>query len=325
MTLHTIPRPLDWAWEQERIWSETADRLKHRLNRARTTALILALTAAVLAVAAAQLIGPPTWTGRVLSAGAGIAAGIATLAQRQAGTEQIRTWTRARSASEGLKTEIYSYLASGSAYTDPAEKERVLGGRTRALVGNVADLQRHTTGITTDGKALPAVTGAQDYITHRVNQQIDSFYRPKAALYEHRVRTLRTLGTALGAATVVLTVLAASFDLPPIAAWVPVATTAATSVTAHIAAARYDHMIIEYLRTAQHLEHLREDYLTTPGQEATFIDECENAISTENQGWMAAWNTDENSTTGAGNEDLPKDDGSPTTGDEPPSSPIPQP
>lgn len=318
MTESIVPRPLRWAWEQQRIWSEAANRLKQRLDRARTTALVLALTAAVLAVAATQLTGPPSWTGRTLSAGAGIAAGIATFFQRQVGTDQIRIWTRARSVSEGLKTEIYSYLAGGSTYTDPADKDRVLDKRTRDLVGNVEDLQRHTTGITTDGKALPAVTGAQDYITHRLNQQINSFYRPKAALYEDRVRHLRGLSTALGAATVVLSVLAASFDLPPVAAWVPVATTAATSVAAHIAAARYDHMIIEYLRTAQRLERLREDYFTTPGEEAAFIDKCENAISTENQGWMAAWTIDEDPTTDTNNED-------PTTDDGNPSAPNPQP
>lgn len=58
MTDHTIPRTLTWAWEQQRIWSLTVNRLKHHLDRARTTALIITLTTAVLAVAATQLIGP---------------------------------------------------------------------------------------------------------------------------------------------------------------------------------------------------------------------------------------------------------------------------
>jgi SMODS and SLOG-associating 2TM effector domain 1 len=55
-----------------------------------------------------------------------------------------------------------------------------------------------------------------------------------------------------------------------------------TAVTAHITAARYDHLVIEYLRTAQRLQHLRDAYLNTLGEKAAeFIDACEDAISVE--------------------------------------------
>jgi hypothetical protein len=85
----------------------------------------------------------------------------------------------------------------------------------------------------------------------------------------------------------VLAALAAAFQIGGLAAWVPVVTTIATSVTA----ARYDHLVIEYLRTAQRLQHLRQDHLANPASNpAAFIDACEAAISVENQGWMARWN-----------------------------------
>ena len=72
---------------------------------------------------------------------------------------------------------------------------------------------------------------------------------------------------------------------------VPVVTTVATAVAAYIAAARYDHLVIGYLRTAQRLEHLRQEQLAGPaGAPAAFIDACEAAISVENQAWMARWN-----------------------------------
>lgn len=141
MTDHTVPRTLTWAWEQQRIWSLTANRPKQHLDRACTTALVLTLVAAVLAVA-------------------------------------------------GLSTVV------------PFQ------------------------------------------------------------------------------------------GLSPLAAWAPVATTAATTVAAHIAAARYDHLVIEYLRTAQQLEHLRDTYRDAPGDPAAFVDACENVISVENQGWMTRWTTD---------------------------------
>ena len=110
---------LIWAWAQQRIWSQTASQLKHRIDQARLAALLLGIATAVLAVAADQTGGLSMLAGRALSASAAITAGIATLLQRRVSTEQITDWTRARSASEGLKTEIYSYLAGGSAYTTP--------------------------------------------------------------------------------------------------------------------------------------------------------------------------------------------------------------
>jgi len=48
---------------------------------------------------------------------------------------------------------------------------------------------------------------------------------------------------------------------------------------------------MEFLRTAQRLAELRDTFLRTPGSDpAAFIDDCEDAISVENQAWMARWN-----------------------------------
>jgi hypothetical protein len=291
---------LTWAWAQQRIWSLAANRLKQRIDRARLAALLLGIAAAVLAVAADQVGGLSMLAGRALSAGAAITAGGATLLQRRVSTEQIRDWTRARSASEGLKTEIYSYLGGGTAYPRPDPdaghpdpdrgRDQHLGLATRGIVEAVSGLKRHTLGIEPDTKALPDVRDAGSYITLRVNDQIHNYYNKKAADYETRVRHLRTVGDLLGVTAVVLAAVAAAFQVESLAAWVPVVTTVSASLVAYVAAARYDHMVIEYLRTAQRLEHLRREYLdNAAGDAAAFIDACEAAISVENQAWMARW------------------------------------
>jgi SMODS and SLOG-associating 2TM effector domain 1/Protein of unknown function (DUF4231) len=278
------------AWADQRIWSETANRLKRQIDRARTTALLLAIATAVLATTAIQLtdVSAPVW--RVLTAAAAVTAGVATLMQRRAGTDQIRAWTRARSVSEGLKAEIYSALGGGSHYDGPS-RDQVLITRTREITDLVQDdLKRHTLGITTDGKPLPAVHDVDSYIAMRVNGQIDDYYTPNAATYEERVRRLRTLGDLLGIAAVILAALGAAFELDGLALWIPVVTTVAASLTAHITAARYDHLVIEFLRTAERLTRLRDDYQRTRSQTVgAFIDACEDAISVENQAWMARW------------------------------------
>lgn len=287
---------LTWAWAQQRIWSQTANRLKRRIDQARLAALLLGIATAVLAVAAHQVGGLSALAGQALSAAAAVTAGVATLVQRRISTGQIRDWTRARSASEGLKTEIYSYLGGGAAYigSDPHQQ---LSAKASGIVDAVGDLQRHTIGIEPDTKPIPLVHDADSYIGLRVNDQIHDYYRKKAAVYERRVRRLRMAGTLLGVAAVVLAAVAAAVKVDSLNAWVAVATTIGTSVTAYIVAARYDHMIIEFLRTAQRLDSLcrdRRDNLDA--DPATFIDACEAAISVENQGWMARWDTPDQET-----------------------------
>ena len=145
-------------------------------------------------------------------------------------------------------------------------------------------------GIEADSKPLPAVHDTGSYVDLRVSDQIRNYYDSKAAIYEGRVRRLRAAGDLLGVTAVVLAAVAAAFGVGALAAWVPVVTTIGTSAAVHIAAARYDHLVIEFLRTSQRLEHLCREFRDNPGQDpAAFIDACEAAISVENQAWMARW------------------------------------
>jgi uncharacterized protein DUF4231 len=168
------------AWAQQRIWSQAANRLKRRIDQARLAALLLGIATAVLAVAAGQAGGLSGLAGRVLSACAAITAGVATLVQRRASTGQTRDWTRARSASEGLKTEIYSYLAGGTAYTSPANRDQRLGAEAHSITEAVADLQRQTLGIKNDAKPIPPVRDTGSYISGRVDDQISNYYTPQS-------------------------------------------------------------------------------------------------------------------------------------------------
>jgi hypothetical protein len=280
---------LAWAWAQQRIWSQAANRLKQRFDQARLVALLLGIATAVLAVTAQQVGGLSKPAGQALSAAAAITAGLATLIARRVSTGQIKDWTRTRSASEGLKTEIYSYLGGGTGYTGP-DCDQYLGTRTSGIVEAVSDLRRHTMGIEADSKPLPAVHDTGSYVDLRVSDQIRNYYDSKAAIYEGRVRRLRAAGDLLGVTAVVLAGVAAAFGVGALAAWVPVVTTIGTSVAVYIAAARYDHLVIEFLRTSQRLEHLCREFRDNPGQDpAAFIDACEAAISVENQAWMARW------------------------------------
>ena len=269
------PEQLTWAWSQQRIWSQSANRLKQHIDQARLAALLLGIATAVLAVAADQVGGLSMPAGRALSAAAAIAAGLATLlattGQHRADQGLDPRPLRLRRAED----RNLRYLGGGTAYPcpDPATpprprpprsrpgRDQRLGAATRGIVEAVSGLQRHTLGIEPDTKVLPGVRDVGSYITLRVDDQIHNYYDKKAAAYEARVRHLRTMGDLLGITAVVLAAVAAAFQVDRAAAWVPVVTTVGASLAAYVAAARYDYMVIEYLRTAQRLEHLRRDYL----------------------------------------------------------------
>jgi hypothetical protein len=250
---------------------------------------MLVIATAGLATLASQVTEAPWHLARVLTAGAAVTAGLATWIQRRVGTTQIRTWTRARSVSEGLKTEIFSALAGGSQYAG-AERDEVLTTRVREITDLVDDLPRVTLGVVPDGKPVPAVHDVDSYISGRVADQINNYYTPRAEDYDQRVRRLRFAGDVLGLIAVIVAALGATLQIDGFALWVPVITTVASSLYAYIAASRYDHSVIEFLRTAQRLTRLRDDFLRTHATSpAVFIDACEDAISVENQAWMARW------------------------------------
>jgi hypothetical protein len=273
------------AWRLQRVWSQVAGRLKARIDRARNIGLTLGVLGAVLGVLAAQVDGGDD-VSRSLAVGAGVAVGLVPLARRGASQEAVRAWTRARSASEGLKSGVYAYLAGGSAYLD-GERDQELGDRTREILESVEDLTWATAGVQPDRRAVPAVADIDAYLVERVDGQVERYYRPKAALYSRRLGWLRRIEAALGAAAVVLAVLAGTGGVQVVAPWVAVVSTLAATVAAHAGAARYDHQIVEFERTAARLAQLRATWQIEGWSSAQLIDACEEVISIENQAWMA--------------------------------------
>jgi hypothetical protein len=93
----------------------------------------------------------------------------------------------------------------------------------------------------------------------------------------------------------VLAATAGAFGVAQPAAWVAVATTVATAVTAHAMASRYEYQLVEYTRTADQLDRLlarRELAVRSaapgpgPADDDAFVEECERLISVQNEAWM---------------------------------------
>jgi hypothetical protein len=290
------------AWRDQALWSETANRLKADLTKWRHLAAVAGVAGAFLQTLAAGLagLGESWWWLRALIAlaGAVILAVVPYVLRTKASKEQVRAWVRARSAAEALKEEIYRYLVGAPPF-GPDRKPAELVGRCQAVKDKVRDLGAHAYA-EPPRKEGPLELDADGYTELRVNDQIESFYRPKGRENAVRAGKLHDLEFALGLLAVAMAAAASAAVatglgwLAHLGPWVAVVTTAGGAVTAHLAAARYDHAAITYYATADRLAGLRDAWLADadrldPARVAKLVDDCENAISTENEAWLAEW------------------------------------
>lgn len=281
----------EWAWQRQSVWSQTANHLKDGPRRLRSLRLALTVTAAALALAGSQVKRVSLPSSVALTVTAALALAAAGLLTGRASSEQARRWTRARSVSEALKSEIYLYLSRSGNYYGAADRDRRLESEVQRLEREAGDLQRYTRGILPNDRPLPAVHDVGSYLDIRVREsQLVGYYEPKARLMQQRLRQLKVAEVTLALAAAALAATAAIS--PDVGAWAAVVTTAGGAVAAYIAAERYEFLWIEYSRTASELRRLLDRHTTADGRPLTDSElaaECEQVISIQNQAWMAKW------------------------------------
>ncbi|OKI06084.1 hypothetical protein A6A06_38575 [Streptomyces sp. CB02923] len=276
-------------WDRQSVWSQAADQAKRAIKRARTVALVLGVTGACAGTAAAQVMAWSDEAGKALAFLAAVTVGLVPLATKRAGPQQVRDWTRLRSLSEELKSEIYTYLAHVAPYRDA--NPQVLLDRTERVITDTSDLVTRTLPFTPRPRALPAVTDVGSYLELRVASQIEGYYRPRAAQMSRRSAQVRRAELVLAATAVVLGGASGAYGSDWATAWVATVTTVVAAVTAHAAASRYAYQEVEFSRTATELESLaaRRIEEADAATDDAFVEQCERVISAQNEGWMAKW------------------------------------
>ena len=284
------------VWRDHRRWSNTTNRLKKSIAFWRSLALVLAIMGAVLATLASQAGAGMSWTRYVSGLAAGALALVPVIHGAKLGRRAVEAWTRARAASEALKTAVYLYSTRTPPYSGD-DRDLRLREAADAIVADVGDLEGYTLGSPGNDKPVPAVTDVDSYMESRVQPQIDNYYRPRAARLQKRLRLFRGAEYALAMLAALLGALAAATGTVALAAWVAAVTTVGAAVTAHIAAARYERLVISYLATARRLRFLVNSWSSGGSRDAQvasrLVRECEDAISRENESWMAEWSRDE--------------------------------
>ncbi|MGW2717233.1 DUF4231 domain-containing protein [Streptomyces sp. NPDC001492] len=284
------------VWDWQSVWSQAANDAKQQLGRARAVGLVLGIAAASLSTLGAQVMGWQSTLGRSLTLIAAVCAGLVPLAASRSGASALRDWTRLRSVSEALKSEVFICLAGVGDYRGP-DAARQLLDRAERVVADAGDLAYRSRGLAPKQRSLPDVVDVDSYVAVRLVEQINGYYRPRAALMSRRCAIVRRCEVALAGLAAVLGAAGSVFGTDSAAVWVATVTTVTATVTAHAAAARYVYQELEFSRTAAELEGMlaRREALTEPGEtrdDDGFVDRCELVISAQNEAWMARWAAD---------------------------------
>lgn len=283
------------AWQRQRELSAAAGKRKSEQSRWRSIALAALVAGAVLETVALQLDGGSAAQRTLAIAGAVALAVVPVVQARKLPPNAVLEWTRLRSASEAVKSEIYRYLASVTPYRDESTRRDALMSETEAILARVSDLGHHVATVELSHAPPPEQMSAADYLERRVATQVREYYEPQAKKNGRRLARLRSIELILA---IVAAALAAVAAVGPasVSGWVAVVTTTAGAIAAHREATRVEQQAISYHATAKQLDSLRRKWSSRVGdgaltatREDELVEECEGAISIENKGWMAMW------------------------------------
>ncbi len=293
---------LDEFWITQKRWSTLSDQLKSDLAFWRKTVLLLSIGGAFLSTLSTQV---PAGTEQKICAwlGAALLAIIPVVTPKKLSPEKTKEWTVARSVSEGIKAELYAFLAQAGPYSN-SDGDRIqnLNENTHEITNSAKGLLQLLALVEVEKPSIPVFDSPEDYLKKRVEAQED-WYDDRARQHGTSASKLREVefylaiaAALMAAATGVIGEELKLFGHPvEIGAWVAVLTTIGGTLTAHIAAARYDHMVTSYSATAHQLGFLRQSWRSKkdtkiPSAEwSEFVRECEDAISKENEAWLAKW------------------------------------
>lgn len=289
-------------WQQHMEWSVAADKFKSDISFWRSSVLVFAISGAFFATISTQV--PPGIAQQFMAwVGAVFLAVIPIVTPRKLSAKQTKDWIRARSISEGLKAELYTYFAQAGPYTEPTNvPTETLRDRSREITQSADDLVKHLATIQVQAILPPDFSSPEDYLDRRVIDQIN-WYTNKARIHADKASRLRSIEFYLAIAAALLAAATGMWGEMltlggwsiEIGVWVAVLTTIGGTLTAHIAAARYDHIVTSYSATAHQLRHLKMQWPPSGGGNAPssewsdFIRQCEDTISKENESWMAKW------------------------------------
>ena len=144
-------------WMHHKEWSEAANRLKASIGFWRSAVLLLAIGGAFLETLSTQV---PAGSARLVTAwiGAAFLAVIPIVTPKKLSSKRVKSWVFARSASEGLKAEVFTYIARAAPYDgSPPEAAETLRARAKEIEDGVEGLVKLIATVGPEPSSPPAV------------------------------------------------------------------------------------------------------------------------------------------------------------------------
>ncbi|WP_321419563.1 DUF4231 domain-containing protein [uncultured Desulfobacter sp.] len=298
------------TWGEYRVWAATARRIKTTLQSCRRVVLYLTLFSAAVGAFAEQYpkiagqLKPwlgghiiADWVQPVLGCIAGLAIAIAgIIMQRLASRRNQEEQVRARSTAEALKSQTYLYVTGTPPY-DADDPQTRLYDETDQLVQQVE--KEIISEVLSDEKRLKRrpeyPMPVETYIKQRVENQIQ-WYRRSTTEHGKKVKQAQYWSIVFAIAGFILSGLSGLSGISPqwgwlglMPGWIPVIGAFSAAMASHFYAERHEYLQLSYRATGRRLTRLLERFTNREDSTSrrTFITNCENTISIENQSWMA--------------------------------------
>jgi hypothetical protein len=204
-----------------------------------------------------------------------------------------RQWLRARALGESCKAECYRFAAGVPPYEANDAGAKLLE-KLQQLLASGADVPAMEVADTDAAKDQPPYPlSVQDYITHRVREQINDFYRPRAAENEQKAALFARWSQGLSAGAAVLGAVGAIWGGSFFEAWVAVAGTVAAAIATYALGQRFQRLAALYQVTADRLAvRLALWEVSTlgrsdPAADRDLVLDAETIMAGENGAWLA--------------------------------------
>lgn len=283
---------LEIAWQRQKDWSETANRLKNSFfawNKVFYTLTAIAALAGTISTYFTTGTYPYVFT-TLLATIAAVMSPI--IAKMRLDPKHSKQWLRARSASEAYKSEIFQFRTLVGKYGEE-DRSQALVEAISIIDSSVADIHAFNAQKVNILEEMVDDLSIAEYFDNRIKRQIKDYYRPNTKHHGDLSRRYQTYHLILMLFSAIIGAIATVTHLG-LGPWIAVVTTITSSLLAYGAAGRHDYLALSYAATANRLEEILVTWQDSEIEEeisleqrTALVNKCEEVISIENQSWHA--------------------------------------
>jgi protein-S-isoprenylcysteine O-methyltransferase Ste14 len=283
-------------WAKYRGWAARAREVKDGIDRGRWWTLILSVAAAILATLSSQVkphFGAASVVPQVITgASAVIMAVVAYISHLLLDSAAEQRWIRSRALAETAKAESFKYVTKVPPY-DGSEAGAALIEKLESLLASGADLPAKDVAPASATEGMPNhPLPIADYIKQRIEDQIDGYYRPRAAANDRKASFATKATQIFSLIAAILGAIGTMYPNSGIEVWVATIGTITGAISAYALGRHYQQLAASYRVTADRLAlrlarwRIQTEATRTEAADRALVSDVEAVIAAETQAWM---------------------------------------